>query len=146
MQYWVFFVLGCFLRDNPKWLSPIKGMRWYYLVYLMFSFADFYWSHVFLKLMVFFVANILLLFQVACDVNAYKGKGWGVLNWLGNESMGIYLWHVVSIVYIKFWWGTDDLLMFYVLQFLGVLVTIVTLRFFTRNALIHQYLMGVKKA
>jgi fucose 4-O-acetylase-like acetyltransferase len=144
MQYWVFFVLGCFLRNNPKWLSPIRGMRWYYLAYLMLAIADFYCSHVFLKLMVFFVANLLLLFQVACDVNAYKGRGWGVLNWMGNESMGIYLWHVVSILYIKNWWGTEQIVMLYVWQFSGVLLTLLILKLWTKSSFLHQYLMGVK--
>ncbi len=146
LQYWIFFVLGCYLRSNPQWLSPIRGMRWIYLVYLILAIADFYLHHVSLKLMVFFVANLLLLFQVACDLNAYRGKGWGILNWMGNESMGIYLWHIVSIMYIKYWWGTEDIFMLYLLQISGVVLTLVVLRLIARNSLLHQYLMGVKKS
>jgi acyltransferase len=144
MQYWVFFVLGSFLKSHPKWLTPIKGMRWYYLVYLILAISDFYLSHVSLKLMVFFVANFLLLFQVACDFNAYTGKGLRLLNWMGNESMGIYLWHIVSIMYIKNYCGTENLWMLYVLQFSGVVFTLLLLKLISKSSFLHQYMMGVK--
>lgn len=146
IQYWVFFVLGCFLKSNPKWLTPIKGMRWYYLVYLILAISEFYLNHVSLTIMVFFTANFLLLFQVACDFNAYKGKGFGLLNWMGNESMGIYLWHVVSILFIKKWWGTEQIIMLYVWQFMGVLLTLLILKLWTKSSFLHQYLMGVKNS
>lgn len=145
LQYWIFFVWGVFLRQNIQWLTPIKGMRWIYPAYFLFVIGNFYWNHWSLEWMFFFVANVLLLFQVACDVYSYKGRGIAVLNWLGLESMGIYLWHYACTMLIRYWVGIEDLLIYYLWNVLGLCLTFFLLYNFTKNKMLHQYVMGVVK-
>ncbi len=143
LQYWIFFVWGVFLRQNLQWLSPIKGMRWIYPAYFLFVIGNFYWNHWSLEWMFFFVANVLLLFQLACDVYSYKGSGSAVLNWLGLESMGIYLWHYACTMLIRHWVGIEDFWIYYLWNVLGLCLTFSLLYIFTKNKMLHQYVMGV---
>jgi fucose 4-O-acetylase-like acetyltransferase len=143
LQYWIFFIWGVFLRQNLQWLSPIKGMRWIYPAYFLFVIGNFYWNHWSIEWMFFFVANVLLLFQVAVDVYQYKGQGVRVLNWLGVESMGIYLWHYACTMLIKFWVGTENMLHYYAWNIVGLGITFSLLYLFTKNKWTHQIMMGV---
>jgi hypothetical protein len=143
LQYWIFFIWGVFLRQNRNWLAPIKGMRWIYPTYFLLVIGNFYWNHWSLEWMFFFVANVLLLFQVAVDVYQYKGQGVRVLNWLGVESMGIYLWHYACTMLIKFWVGTENMLHYYAWNIVGLGITFSLLYLFTKNKWTHQIMMGV---
>ena len=144
LQYWIFFAWGVFLKQNVEWLRPMKGMRWIYPIYLTVVLWNFYSHQWALEMMVFFVANILLSFQIASDFHLYKGTGWRVFNWMGVESMGVYLWHYVCTMLIKFWVGTNDLWMYYSWNVLGLFFTFVLLFLFTKNKWTHQILMGIE--
>ena len=143
LQYWIFFIWGVFLRQNRNWLAPIKGMRWIYPLYFLLVIGNFYWNHWILDWMFFFIANVMLLFQVAVDVYQYKGQGVRVLNWLGMESMGIYLWHYACTMLIKFWVGIENILHYYAWNIVGLGITFSLLYLFTKNKWTHQIMMGV---
>lgn len=143
LQYWIFFIWGVFLRQNSHWLAPIKGMRWIYPVYFLLVIGNFYWNHWTLDWMFFFIANVMLLFQVTVDVYQYRGQGVRVLNWLGMESMGIYLWHYACTMLIKFWVGTENMLHYYAWNIVGLAMTFALLYLFTKNKWTHQIMMGV---
>lgn len=143
LQYFIFFAWGVFLSQNQKWLTPIKLMRLIYPVYFLFVIGNFYWNHWYLEWMFFFVGNVMLLFQVACDFHSYKGKGIAVLNWLGMESMGIYLWHYACTMLIRYWVGIEDLFIYYLWNALGLGLTFFLLYVITKNRVLHQYFMGV---
>lgn len=143
MQYWIFFIWGVFLRQNIQWLAPIKGMRLIYPIYLLSVVANFYWSHWSYEWLYFYIANVLLLFQVASDINPYKGKGSNALNWIGAESMGIYLWHYACTMLIKHWIGTDDMVSYYLWNMVGIGLTFILLYLMTKNKWTHQIVMGV---
>ena len=145
MQYWIFFVWGVFLKQHGQWLRPIAAMKWIYPAYFLAVVVQFYWQQWAMGMMIFFIANLLLLFQVASGIAQYQGKGKAWLNFLGRESMGIYLWHYVCTMLIKFEIGTQNLFHYYWANVLGLIFTFVLLYLFTKNKWTHQWLMGVKE-
>ncbi len=142
LQYLIFFVFGVITKQNVNRLCRFKSLRLIYPVYCVVVIWNFYLNLWVLDLIVFFVANGLLAFQIASDIQSYQGKGFWVFNFFGFESMGIYLWHYVCTMLVKFWLGTDDLWLYYCWNAFGLLLTFGLLYLFTKYKWTHQLLMG----
>jgi len=143
MQYWIFFVWGVVLKEREHLLSTKAILRWIYPLYFLLVIVQFYAHNGPLGMSIFFIANLILLFQVGSDIAHYHGKGLKWLNFLGRESMGFYLWHYVCTMLIKFWIGIDNIPIYYCSNVLGLILTFVLLYFLTLNKWTHQWLMGV---
>jgi peptidoglycan/LPS O-acetylase OafA/YrhL len=61
-----------------------------------------------------------------------------VFEWLGRQSMGIYLWHVLPLLLVKDFVGTRQLDVFYPVVFVSELILLALIFF------LWKYLRGAK--
>jgi peptidoglycan/LPS O-acetylase OafA/YrhL len=61
-----------------------------------------------------------------------------VFEWMGRQSMGIYLWHVLPLLLVKDFVGTRQLDVFYPVVFVSELILLALIFF------LWKYLRGAK--
>ena len=59
------------------------------------------------------MANAFLMVPLFRWMNQEKLPKVAVMEWVGKNSMGIYLWHVLPLLLVKDWVGTKYLSRFY---------------------------------
>lgn len=149
-HYFFFFALGIYargeseaflLRDSkkgltPQWVFVVSGLGLYFLHWALFYFhvgiSKVMWDTVWIFGNVFF---ILALFRWMYADIMPKSK---FLEWVGQQSMGVYLWHVLPLLLMKEWLGIRLLERFY----LGVFVAEAAFLFLIY--LLSRYFRGAK--
>jgi peptidoglycan/LPS O-acetylase OafA/YrhL len=59
------------------------------------------------------MANAFLMVPLFRWMNQEKLPKLHLIEWVGKNSMGIYLWHVLPLLWVKDWVGTKYLSRFY---------------------------------
>src|SRR5690606_12346245 len=98
--YFFFFVLGLVLR---KTLLPKPSFIEYFICALLFGVIVhlFFARKPVLSFIIFFLLNtVLLTLILKISVKNLAGKN-SLLEWIGVNSMGIYLWHMIPILIAK---------------------------------------------
>lgn len=114
-QLFFFFGLGVYLRGErsttQSWVFALGGGTVMILYWVLFYFhrgLD-YNTEDFLVVM----ANAFLMVPLFRWMNQEKLPKLHVIEWVGKNSMGIYLWHVLPLLWVKDWVGTKYLSRFY---------------------------------
>ncbi len=92
---------------------------------------------------IYFVLNISLLLSVFKLILTKNNLRSVFLEWLGINSLGIYLWHVIPILLVKFIYGTDDLIFFYLLTFVLEILFIFSYKLLLKVDFVKRYIFGV---
>ncbi len=141
-SYYFFFVLGLVYRSldlkRPQfweYIIPVVGFGG--VIYL------FYNPNELLSASIFFVLNASLI-SVCLKASAHHLiLEWRSIEWIGLNSLGIYLWHLIPILICKSVIGTDDLALFYAATILLELVFIIVYRYLLRIDFLRKYVFGM---
>lgn len=115
--FYIFFLIGIYYRSIPlhrpnifEILSP--------LFFLCFVIYLFYNENIKLSILNFFVLNFFILnlcLKLASTNSLFQ---FNFIEWLGKNSLGIYLWHVLPILISKYLLGLESLGKFYLVTFI----------------------------
>lgn len=99
-QYFMFFVLGSGLRERTisisfLWKSILLALC------IVFQIGLFYFSNTYLSLLIFVLFNVFLLDFCLNELNRKEIKKVRFLEYIGKQSLGFYLWHMIPILIIK---------------------------------------------
>lgn len=139
--FYVFFVLGIFLRSKN-----LEGLRTISSVTLLISFITivvlFYYKNLELSIVSFFILNfsllIILLNLSRRNLLPHSNK----LEWVGENSLGIYLWHVLIILLFKIIYLPNHIALFYLVTSLSQVIFIDIVYKLTHINLLNKYLFG----
>lgn len=114
-HYFLFFVLGMSLRDERlktgSWLFWLSG------TVLMGIFGGLFYFHQGvtdgMRDGIWIFANVFLLVGLMRLVRVDALPKSKVFEWMGQQSLGVYLWHVLPLLWVRDWLGTKDLGKFY---------------------------------
>lgn len=114
-HYFLFFVLGLALRDEDlgtkSWVFIVSG------TVLMGIYGGLFYFHAGIsegmRDGVWIFANAFLLVVIFRWLRADVLPKSVVFEWIGQQSLGVYLWHVLPLLWVKDWIGTRDLGRFY---------------------------------
>lgn len=142
--FYVFFVLGLIYRRGEL----EKPKIWEYLLpFICFNFVIclFYHPNNLLSILNFFIFNIFLVslsLKISMNNLIRSNK---LLEWIGINSLGIYLWHVLPILICKYFFGTKNLMLFYVITICMEIVFVVTYKYLVRISFFRKYLFGLNE-
>jgi fucose 4-O-acetylase-like acetyltransferase len=136
--YFVFFVTGAWLRDKQFNLKPIAIVSF---IALIFQF--FYPDRIFYMIS-FYVFNLSLLSICINWIKKDFLPNYRPVEWIGINSLGIYLWHVFPILLVKEYIGTEDIQMFYFFGIGSLGLFFIAFIILSRVNFINYYFFGVK--
>jgi len=143
-QHYVFFIFGLYLRENPLSLSNkilipsillgVVGLViFYYVLNTTLFMIDFFELN---------IALILFLIKQALKPAWFNSQ---ILQWLGINSFGVYLWHQFPLLFVLQIWGGEECLFNYSMDISFSLLGIGIVYFLSKNRLTNAYLLGMKK-
>lgn len=114
-HYFLFFALGMWLReeklDTSSWILGGSGAL------LMGIYGGLFYFHSGvsegMRDGVWIFANVFLVVVVFRLMRMEALPKWRVVEWMGQESLGIYLWHVLPLIWLRDLLGTRDISQFY---------------------------------
>jgi acyltransferase len=152
-DYYIFFTLGGFLKNYKrapgKGRKPVTGRVLAVEVMLPLSMLLFigeillfYYPNPYLSFILFFVFNGCLTSLMVSLIESRRSSGNSFLEWAGVNSLGIYLWHVLPILF-AFRYVTDGPVLFYSLVIVLEMVFFAFVFFTGRIVFMRKYFYGL---
>lgn len=141
-QFYFFFVLGFVYRN--KTLNLPKMIEYFLVVFLfLFLIYMYYFPNKQLYLFTFFIFNVALL-NIVLKISSHQLiNSVKSIEWLGQNSLGIYLWHVLPIVIVGLFIDKSNVLLFYALVVLLEVVLFFVYKYLLRFTTIKKYFFGL---
>jgi len=140
--FYFFFVFGLVYRNSefkrPKVLEYIFPIICFGVVFYLF-----YYPNKELSIFNFFLFNGVLLSLVLKVSTHNMIPNSKAIEWIGLNSLGIYLWHVLPILVWKSVIGTENLALFYSTTIFLELVFVVVYYYLLRIDFMRKYVFGV---
>lgn len=139
--FFVFFVVGYYLRAarplrHPMFSPIMLAANAVAMVVL------FFYPNKIATVPVFFLFNIALLNWV---VEKARNNGFmrsQIVEWIGINSLGIYLWHVLPLLALKSLLSTTSLTLFYAAAVAVEVIFIPLIYLLTKLGLVNKFLFG----
>jgi fucose 4-O-acetylase-like acetyltransferase len=144
--FYSFFVLGYVLKQTDYYKQVIEKTE---IIYILILFAlimiEYFFDNNILLFVAFYLFNYLLLNKVLKICGASLLGSNKTLEWLGQNSLGIYLWHLFPILIADEIVGTSNLLIFYATAVSLSLIFLLLFSQLTKVKVINQYFFGMIK-
>jgi acyltransferase len=143
-QFYLFFCIGIAVRMYAGVLkfsriALVAGV----LIGFGFYLSCFFYPNLYISTISFFVLNICLaifILQIAEANNLKKVKS---LEWLGVNSLPVYLWHVVPLLIVQetiVYKNNEPV--FYLASIAGLCIIIIIIKLLTKVPVINKYVFG----
>lgn len=140
--FYFFFVLGLVYRrlelKRPKLLEYILPLMSFALVIYLFYNPNKLLSTINFFLFNCFLLSLVLKVSVHSLIRSNK-----IIEWIGLNSLAIYLWHVIPILICKFLISTDNLALFYLATIFTEILFIVVYYYLLRIDILKKYVFGM---
>ncbi|ASU34892.1 acyltransferase family protein [Mucilaginibacter xinganensis] len=140
--YLVFFVFGNYLKSH-HFSFNMAAIKIAAISSLAGIILMFFFNSIILSIVLLFVFNALLLIILtdAAQKNTFPHSD--KLEWIGKNSLGIYLWHVLPINILERLLGTGNLPLFYTVTIATELAFLFVMMQITKIKLINKYVFGM---
>jgi acyltransferase len=140
-SYFVFFVFGGFLRNYTIGL-PVKAILPLTMALLAGEVVLFYYPNERVETVLFFVYNACLIRLLVALIKSRPGIHLPLLEWIGVNSLGIYLWHALPLIFVARVLQVSGLL-FYLLDAVLMAGFFLFVRITSRLPVVGRLLYGV---
>ena len=145
-NYYFFFVWGMYLRSIPLFKKKIIiCLSTTSILLFAVEAYNFYNKGVYLLMLTFYCLNIcLIVLMIAAANKTFFPKVKGI-EWLGKNSLGIYLWHALPLVLLPILLnsGKISLPQYYQYTIISECLIIAAIAAASRIQFINKYLLGV---
>lgn len=143
--FYFFFVFGIYLKKNLPTIN-LNLTLIATLVFSSFQIALFFIPSDFLQIPLTFMLNSCLIYLMVYLATLNKLPFNKTIEWIGCNSLGIYLWHLLPILFLQTWCGKENLKIFYLFSFSSEMLFIIVLFFLTKIKIINRILFGALPA
>jgi len=140
--YFVFFVLGICIKEIK---SRFETIRLYniLIVSLVTYIVCVATSDRIAIAIFYYLFNLTLITFVLVKAarDSFPSARW--IEWLGVNSMGVYLWHVFPIIIIKYYFVFDNIILYYILNLISLSSFFIMYYFLNRFEISRRLLFGL---
>jgi len=98
-SYYIFFAFGGYFRWNKQSL-PTRFVASPTTLLLATRIALFYFPDPLAEQITFIALNIGLIRLMTVFMERHRNERYPLLEWIGENSLGIYLWHVLPLIFV----------------------------------------------
>ncbi|MDT8392234.1 MAG: acyltransferase family protein [Bacteroidales bacterium] len=143
--YFIFFAFGMYIRERPGKLIPYMECIPFISLGIAGLVLLFYYPDRILEVPLNYLLNFCLIYFMISSSQKKLLPPIGIIEWIGINSLGIYLWHVMAILLIKELVGTEDKTLFYVVAIIAEILFFALYAALSKLSLINKYLFGMLK-
>lgn len=143
--YFIYFVFGMLIRGGFRKIVPLRENIFLIAIGFLALVVLFYYPDRLLEIPLSYVLNICLIYLVISTSKKNLLPKSRLIEWIGINSLGIYLWHVLVIIAIKRLIDPQDILMFYTIIVLSQIAFLLLYRLTSRFKAIKLYFFGIVK-
>jgi fucose 4-O-acetylase-like acetyltransferase len=140
--FFMFFVFGMCIRN-----IKIKLNIWLNLIIVLILAAIqltfFYFPLPFAEMISTMLLNFCLLHLLIALAFADTLPHSQILEWLGINSLAIYLWHIVPVLILKLTLGTENIILFYSACLIAEAALIIVIYYLTKIRSVNRFVFGV---
>jgi acyltransferase len=143
-QFYVFFYLGFYLKSNSNFMQIKRGIYLAILPIALIAYiACFFVPNTLLFIVSFFSLNFFLTIFLLRKVTSERTPRIPLLEWMGQNSLAIYLWHVVPLLVLKkLSILTDNIWAYYVACVIAEALVLGSIFLLMRVKQVNQYVFG----
>lgn len=142
--YYFFFVAGIYFKDTNQKIYKRSNLLLLLLV-LLFSGVVYFFYHqnmILSTLNLFLLNTILIFWSVRMSKNTLQIKN-NPLQWIGKNSLGFYLWHVIPIIVAKEFTYKEDVLVYLVIVTVLEIVFYFAYKVLIKIEFFKKYIFGM---
>nr|WP_321236043.1 acyltransferase family protein [uncultured Psychroserpens sp.] len=140
--FYFFFVLGLVYKNldlnKPKTIDYVLPVVFFILVIIIF-----YAPSKLLKIINSLLFNTFLINLILKVASNNLLGSFKKIEWIGLNSLGIYLWHFIPILICKHYIGTENLVYFYAATILSVFGFIIIYKHLLKIHFLKKYFFGM---
>lgn len=140
--FFIFFSLGVYIKQHVKNININIIGAISLLSFATFT-ALFFFPNKIAAFALFYLFNISLILWLIGMIRKDNLPQNKAVQWIGVNSLGLYLWHVVPIIIVTQLIGTNNLLLFYPAAVGAIALFFVVMIFLTRIKAINKILFGL---
>ncbi|HEX3386607.1 MAG TPA: acyltransferase [Mucilaginibacter sp.] len=141
-RYYMFFVFGIYLRTHTVKISLALNIS-----IALISFAGiallFFFPNKTGSISLFFLFNLSFLNILITKAREGFFPRSTSIEWVGVNSLAVYLWHVIPIIIVKSLVGTGNLLLFYSVVVAAEILFVLLMAQLTKIKPVNKYLLGM---
>jgi fucose 4-O-acetylase-like acetyltransferase len=140
--YFVFFVLGIWIKEIKSRIETI-GLSNIIILSLVTYFGYVATSDRIAISVLYYLFNFTLIAFVLVKAarDSFPSARW--IEWLGVNSMGVYLWHVFPIIVIKYFFSNLDNLQYYLMMAFSISIFFFGYYFLNRIKVVRKLFFGL---
>jgi len=140
--YFVFFVFGIKFKEIIPRFPNIKWEIKFFSIFIL-CFAYLLMKDESISFLIYYFFNLILILWILKTIaeNNFPSVRW--IEWLGVNSMGIYLWHVFPIIIVKYFFSTENIVYYYALMVMSILIFFIVYYFLNQIKLFRRGLFGL---
>jgi acyltransferase len=142
-QFYFFFCIGV---SAKIYANILKWNKWgLFAILAIFTgiyISCFFQFNVLLSTIGFFVLNTALAILILHIASNNKVRRVKILEWIGVNSLPVYLWHVVPLYILEQTIYNTQKALFYIFSVLGVIIVILIIKMLSKVNYINKYIFG----
>lgn len=142
--YYVFFIFGIWLKRQRLEYS-FSGVVLFSIICFGGLLYLFYMPNSWIEILIFFFFNFPLLLILIKVIRLNLAPKLVIMEWIGVNSLAIYLWHVLPIIIYENLFGIHDSPYYYIVILAFEIVFLTAIYLFTKNRFINNYVFGIKE-
>jgi len=139
---YIYFVAGMLLRSKNISLKPAIGLP--ITLVLFAAVLASYWLRFSYINWLLYAFNLSLLLLMAGVIQKSLLPRSKPLEWIGSNSMGVYLWHMVPLYYLSVYATSMNTWLYYVICIVASLIFGLFIYFLTKIRFINRYIFGMQ--
>lgn len=145
-NYYIFFVWAMYLQNTKDFKkAQVLGLIGFAALLFATDTYSFYQKNIFLLISTFYGLNMCLIFLMIGAANKTFFPVVKPIEWLGKNSLGIYLWHALPLILLTVALdaGKFSLLTYFLLAVLAECLVVLAVFAGSRVQIIKKYLLGM---
>lgn len=140
--FYVFFVLGIYLKNSHD-LSVLNNYNYLIILCLLGVVIVFFFPNKILSTAFFYLFNMLLIRFLISKAKFDLFPHLKITEWIGINSLGIYLYHVIPIMFIRLLFDKTNLYIYYGISLIAIILFIFFFFRVSKIKPINKYLFGL---
>lgn len=141
--FYIFFVIGLIVKNQRIYKSTFL-INLFLIIMIILNFSLYFFENELFTFIVFYFFNVALIYKTISICNFKIIKNINFFEWIGKNSLGIYLWHVFPILVANSKiFKSENFYLQYVIISVFIISFFLSYKIILKNKFLSKYFFGM---